>query len=100
MDFVVRKYAGKGSKELVSLIEERKADVEKAMRSIKGFESYTLARSDNGKGGWSITICQNSEGTDEISRVARDWISANAGDLKVDPPEVSKGSIIFHTTKQ
>jgi hypothetical protein len=99
MDFVVRSYTGKGSKELFSLLEERKADVEKSMRSIKGFESYTLARSGDGKGGLSITVCQDSEGTDESGRVAREWISANAGDLKVDPPQVSKGSIIFHTTK-
>ena len=47
MDVVVRTYSGKGSKELFSLLEERKADVEKLMRSVKGFESYTLARSSD-----------------------------------------------------
>ena len=34
-----------------SLLEQRKADVEKLMRSVAGFESYTLARSGNGEGG-------------------------------------------------
>ena len=63
MDVVVRTYSGKGSKELISLLEMHKADVEKAMRSIKGFESYTLARTSDGEGGLSITECQDKAGT-------------------------------------
>ena len=58
MDVVVRTYTGKGSKELFALLEERKTDVEKLMRSVKGFESYTLARSSASDGGLSLTVCQ------------------------------------------
>ncbi len=50
MDVVVRTYSGKGSKELFSFLEKNKADVEKLMRSVKGFESYTLARSSDSEG--------------------------------------------------
>jgi hypothetical protein len=38
---VVRSYFGKGAKELFDLLEKNQADVEKAMRSVKGLVSYT-----------------------------------------------------------
>jgi hypothetical protein len=99
MDVVVRTYTGKGSKELLSLLEQRKADVEKAMRSVKGFESYTLARSSNGEGGMSMTVCQDKAGAEESVRVAKDWIAKNAANISVDAPKVSAGSIIIHAIK-
>lgn len=99
MDVVVRTYKGKGAKELLSLLETRKADVESAMRSVKGFESYTLARSSDGEGGLSLTVCQDKAGTEESGRIAKEWISKNASDISVDAPKVSMGSIIIHATK-
>ena len=99
MDVVVRTYTGKGSKELFALLEERKTDVEKLMRSVKGFESYTLARSSESDGGLSLTVCQDKAGTEESVRVAKEWISKNAANISVDAPKVSAGSIIIHATK-
>ena len=99
MDVVVRTYKGKGSKELFSLLEKNKADIEKLMRSVKGFESYTLARSSDGEGGMSMTVCQDKAGTEESGRVAKEWIAKNAGNIAVDAPKVSQGSIIIHATK-
>jgi hypothetical protein len=99
MNVVVRTYSGKGSKELFSLLEKNKAEVEKLMRSVKGFESYTLARSSEGEGGLSMTVCEDKAGTEESVRVAKDWISKNAGSIIVDAPKVSVGSIIIHATK-
>jgi hypothetical protein len=99
MDVVVRTYTGKGSKELLSLLEKHKTDVEKAMRSVKGFESYTLARSTEGEGGLSMTVCQDKAGTEESGRVAKEWIAKNAATISMDAPKVSAGSIIIHATK-
>jgi hypothetical protein len=99
MDVVVRTYSGKGSKELFSFLEEHKADVEKLMRTVKGFESYTLARSSESEGGLSMTVCQDKAGTEESVRLAKEWISKNAADIRVDAPKVSVGSIIIHATK-
>jgi hypothetical protein len=96
MDVVVRTYSGKGTKELFSLLEQRKADVEKLMRSVNGFVSYTLARSSSGEGGLSMTVCQDKVGTTESGRVAKEWISKNAANTGVDAPKVSEGSIIIH----
>jgi hypothetical protein len=100
MDVVVRTYTGKGVKELFSLLEQRKADVEKLMRSVKGFESYTLARSSDGEGGMSMTVCQNKAGTEESVRLAKDWIAKNAANIGVGAPKVSTGTIIIHATKR
>jgi hypothetical protein len=100
MDVVVRTYTGKGSKELFSVLEQRKADVEKLMRSVKGFESYTLARNGTGEGGMSMTVCQDKAGIEESVRVAKEWIAKNAASIHVDAPKVSAGSIIIHATKR
>ena len=92
MDVVVRTYKGKGSKELFSLLETRKTDVEKLMRSVKGFENYTLARSSAGEGGLSMTVCQDKAGTEESGRVAKEWLSKNAANISFDAPKVSTGT--------
>lgn len=94
MQAVVRTYSGKGAKELFDVLEKRKGEVESLMRPIKGFVSYTLARS--GDGGLSVTICQDKAGTDESVKVARDWIAKNAGNTGVGTPKVSEGPVISH----
>lgn len=98
MDVVVRTYSGKGSKELFSLLEEHKADIEEALRSTKGFVSYTLARSSESDGGLSMTVCQDMAGIDESIRTAKEWIAKNASHISVDAPKVSMGKIIIHAT--
>jgi len=52
MQAVVRTYSGTGAKELLDVLETHKADVERLLRSVNGFVSYTLARS--GQGGFSV----------------------------------------------
>ena len=94
MQTVIRRYSGKGAKELFVLLEKRTADVEELMRSVKGFVSYTLARS--GDGGFSVTVCQDKAGIDESVQKAKDWIAKNAGNTGAAAPEVSEGSVLIH----
>lgn len=94
MDVVVRTYSGKGAKELFDVLEKRKADVESIMRSVKGFMSYTLARS--GDGGYSVTVCQDKAGIDESVQKAKEWVAKNAGSTGVGAPKVSDGEVIIH----
>ena len=93
---VVRTYSGKGAKELFDVLQQRKTDVENVMRPIKGFVSYTLARS--GDGGFSVTVCQDKGGTDESVRVAKEWVAKNAGNTGAGAPTVAEGSVIIQTT--
>jgi hypothetical protein len=94
MHTVVRTYSGKGAKELFDALEKHKADVEKLMRSVKGFVGYTLARSGNG--GFSVTVCKDKAGVDDSVQKAKDWIAKNAASTGVAAPKVSEGSVITH----
>jgi len=94
MHTVVRSYSGKGAAELFDLLEKRKADVEQEMRAVKGFVSYTLARSNDG--GFSVTTCQDKAGIDDSLKRAKEWIAKNAGSTGVAPPKVSEGSVMVH----
>jgi restriction endonuclease Mrr len=94
MHAVMRTYSGKGAKELFDLLEKRKGDVEKVMRSAKGFVSYSLFRT--GDGGVSVTICQDKAGTEDSVQKAAAWVKENASGIGVSPPKVSEGPIVLH----
>ena len=94
MQVVLRKYSGKGAKELFDVLEKRAADLEPLMRSVKGLVGYTLAQSDDG--GYSVTVCQDQAGIDESVQKAKDWIAKNAADTGAAAPEVSIGNVILH----
>lgn len=94
MNIVIRTYSGKGAKELFDLLEKRKTDVEKIMRSVKGFESYTLARSN--EGGFSVTVCKDKTGIDESVQKAKDWIAKNAANLGAAAPKMATGTAFLH----
>ena len=93
MHAVVRTYSGQGAKELFELLEQRKAEVEDLIRSVSGFQAYTLMRTDDGGG--TGTVCEDKAGTDQSLQLARDWIQQNASDLGTNPPVVSEGSVIL-----
>ena len=76
MHAVIRNYSGPAANKLFDLLEERKREVEGIIRPVKGFVSYSLLRTADG--GASVTVCPDKAGTDESSRVARDWIQKNA----------------------
>ena len=63
MHAVLRTYSGKGAKELFDILEKHAKDIEKLLRSVKGFVSYSLVRT--APGGSSISVCQDKAGTDE-----------------------------------
>jgi hypothetical protein len=90
---IVRSYFGKGSKELFDVVEKNKADVEKLMRSVKGFVSYAIVRT--GDGGFTVTVCNDKAGADESVEKARDWIAKNAAGTGVAPPTISEGPNIL-----
>jgi hypothetical protein len=94
MHTVVRAYSGKGAKELFDVLEQRKADVEALLRTVKGLVNYTLVRS--GDGGYSVTVCEDKAGVDESVRIARDWIAANAAGTGAGAPDIYEGTAILH----
>jgi hypothetical protein len=93
MHAVIRTYSGKGAKELIDVIEKNKPEVEKLIRGVKGFVSYSLVRTAGG--GFSVSVYQDKAGTDESIKVARDWIAKNASNTGVAAPTVSEGTVIL-----
>jgi hypothetical protein len=93
MHAVVRTYSGAGAKKLFDLLEQRKEEVESLIRSVPGFNAYTLIGTDDG--GVTMTVCQDKAGTDESVRLAREWIQENASDLGASAPTVSEGSVLL-----
>ena len=94
MHAVVRTYSGKGAKELFDVLEKRTAEAESIMRSVKGFVSYTLARS--GDGGFTVTVCESKAGIDESVQKAKEWVAKNAANTGVGAPKVSDGAVLIH----
>ncbi|MEA3082715.1 MAG: hypothetical protein QOC89_412 [Paraburkholderia sp.] len=97
MQTVLRRYSGKGAKELFDLLEKRKAEVEEMMGGVKGLVTYTLVHS--GDSGFSVTVCQDKTGIDEGVQKAKEWIAKNAGSIGAGAPEVTEGTVIAHLNK-
>jgi hypothetical protein len=92
MQTVIRTYSGKGAKELFDVLEQRKTELATVMRPIKGFVSYTAARSSDG--GFTVTVCQDKAGVHESVAKAKDWITKNAPSTGAAAPTLLEGSVI------
>ena len=79
MHAVVRTYTGKGAKQLMDVLERNNAEVERLIRAVQGFVSFSLVRTASG--GFSVSVFQDKAGTDESVRVAREWIAKNAANF-------------------
>jgi hypothetical protein len=93
MHAVVRTYSGQGAKELLDVLDKNKTTIEQLIRGIEGFVSLSLVRTDDG--GFTVSVFQDKTGTDESIRVAREWITKNAGTIGASPPKVIEGSVIL-----
>lgn len=94
MHTVIRAYSGAGTGELFDLIESRSDEVAPLLQGVPGFVNWSAVRSEGG--GFTITVCQDKSGTDESSRIAREWIGANAAGIDVNPPNVYEGDVAMH----
>jgi hypothetical protein len=94
MHAVVRTYSGKGANELMDVLEKNKVEVERLIRAVDGFVSFSLVRTASG--GFSVSVFRDKAGTEESVRVAREWIAKNAASLGAAPPAVSEGTVILH----
>jgi hypothetical protein len=75
--------------DLVSKIQESEAEVRELLSSVPGFRSYGFV--DTGRGAFSVTTCEDKEGTDESSRRAAEWIRTNMPGVKIAPPQIIEG---------
>ena len=90
---VVRSYSGQGASELFDQLEQRNDEVKDLIGGVPGFVSYTALRS--GKGGLTVTVCQDKAGADESSRRAAEWVKENVS-ATANPPVISEGGTVVH----
>lgn len=90
---VVRTYEGAGAKDLFDLFTARRDDIDATIRTVPGFESYILLKTETG--GLSVTVCQDKEGAEESSRVGKAWVAENAGNLSTPIPRIDAGEVIL-----
>jgi hypothetical protein len=88
-----RSCSGKGTKALFDLLEKNKGEVERLIRAVKGFVSYSLVRAT--RGGFSVSVYEDKAGADESSRVAREWIAKHASKTGVARPTISEGTVML-----
>ncbi len=88
---VVRHY--REAQDLIDELSRRTEDVETLISEIDGFISYALVRTDNG--GYSVSIYETSEGAEESTRRAREYMQQNLADMNVAPPEVLSGETVI-----
>lgn len=98
MNAVLRQYSGTGANALFDVLEQKKEEVERLMREVKGFTSYTCARSADG--GFTVTVCQDKAGCDETLKLAKEWIAKNAANTGVGAPKVSEGLVVIQAAAQ
>ncbi|HZD90624.1 MAG TPA: hypothetical protein VE224_11020 [Pseudolabrys sp.] len=96
MHAVLRSYSGEGARQLFDVLEQNKTEIERLARSIAGFVSFTLVRTDGG--GLTLSVYQDKAGTDESIQVARSWIMKHAGNTGAHPPAVMEGEVILQAT--
>jgi hypothetical protein len=94
MHAMLRTYSGPGAKAFAKLMEERKADIEKIVKSVPNLVSYSVA--STGDGAFSVTVGKDKASVDDMHKQAMAWIKEHAGHTKVKAPSVSEGSVILH----
>ncbi len=94
MHTVIRTYSGQGAAETIDLIIASKKDVKKLMRGVKGFISYGVIKTETG--GFTVTVAKNEKASDAITAAAREWVTANAADLKAKPPKIVGGKVALY----
>ena len=94
MHAVIRTFSGSGARELIDLFEQRKEEVGSLIRSVSGFQAYSFIRTRDGY--VAVSVCQDKAGTDEILRVAQEWIQENASNLGASLPVDSEGPVLLH----
>lgn len=89
---VIRRYTN--ARALIDELARRQDEVRAVISDVPGLLAYGLIRSDDG--GWSMTLCDSKEGTDESNRRASEWIKENiAADVTGVVPEIMEGEVVL-----
>ena len=89
MYVVVRRYTGASA--LVDAMVQGEQQVRDLISTVPGFRAYYAARTGDGGGAVTVTVCDGKDGTDESIRRAAEWVRANVSGGSMSPPEITEG---------
>ncbi len=89
MQASVRRYRTRDVTELEKKVEDEFID---QIKEIEGFVGYYVI--DGGDGDVaSVTVCEDADALQEITKLAGDWVRESLGDLVEGPPDVVTGEV-------
>lgn len=92
----VRKYTGAPA--LADELVKRQEEIEKVLRPVPGFLSYTLLKTNDGV--ISMTLCEARAGAEESNRVAATWLKDKLSSFSTRPPEITIGEVRIHLAEK
>lgn len=95
MHAVVRRYSGVSN--LIDEMSQRQGEVKELMAEVPGFNAYYAVK--DGDALTTITVCEDSSGTQKSTGLAAQWVRDNLPDLTASPPDVSEGDVFLTITK-
>ncbi len=87
MHVVVRKWANAAA--LADALQQREQEVRDLIQGVPGFVAYYATR--EGGSVTTISVYQTREGTQESTRLAREWVQQNLPGAAIGAPEVTEG---------
>ena len=90
----LRRYAGAAA--LGDAMAANANDIEKILRDVPGFVAYVAIR--DGANVTSVTVCDNSAGTDESTKRAGVWVKENV-QAKIAAPNITEGNVFISFSK-
>jgi len=81
--------------EVANILLRHKDEIEKLIRQVPGFISWTLIRT--GDTCMTATICKDKAGCDRSMQVARDWLGKNAPNT-LSTMQVQEGEVLIRVT--
>jgi hypothetical protein len=81
--------------EVANILMNHRDEVEKLIRQVPGFVSWTLIRT--GDTCMTATICRDKAGCEQSMKVARDWLGKNAPNT-LSTMQVQEGEVLLRVT--
>jgi hypothetical protein len=81
--------------ELANILVQHKDEIEKLIRGVPGFISWTLIKT--GDTCMTATICRDKAGCDRSVTVAREWLGKNAPNT-LGTMQVQEGEVLLRVT--
>lgn len=92
MHAVIRRYTG--ATKLVEAMDRAPQEIERMMSAVPGFIAYHAIRT--GDTLVTVSVCQDSAGTDETTRRAAQWIRDNVAAGAVGAPAITTGEAFLN----